>query len=230
MGRAMLKVMAATAVFGLLHSALAGRTAKRLAARSFGERNRNGLYRVFYLAQSVFTFGILAAYIRKQPSRELYRVNGPLVWLMRGGQAAALFIAIFGARQIGILRILGWESLVRWFGDGPVPAEPEAQGPALDSQGLRRNAGPFAWSRHPLNFAPVPILWLQSRMTTNLLAFNIAATLYLIVGSLHEETRLQAAYGEVYSKYRRSGVSYYFPWPSQFAGHAISEIQNRSIN
>jgi hypothetical protein len=44
MRHSMLKVAAATAVFGLVHSALASRPAKRAAARTFGERNRNGLY------------------------------------------------------------------------------------------------------------------------------------------------------------------------------------------
>ena len=52
MWRSMLKVAAATAVFGVAHSVLASRTAKRAAAETFGERNRNGLYRVFYIAQS----------------------------------------------------------------------------------------------------------------------------------------------------------------------------------
>jgi hypothetical protein len=71
MWRSMLKVAAATAVFGLVHSALASRKAKRAATQAFGERNRNGLYRVAYIAQSAATLGLLAAYIRRQPSREL---------------------------------------------------------------------------------------------------------------------------------------------------------------
>jgi len=136
MWRSMFKVMAATAAFGLVHSALASRRAKRAAAEHFGERNRNGLYRVFYLAQSAVTFGMLAAYIRKQPSRELYRVRGPLALLLHAGQVAALVHATAAARQVGLRRILGLESLSCWLGDGPVPPEPEAQGPALDAEGL----------------------------------------------------------------------------------------------
>jgi hypothetical protein len=46
MWRSMLKVAAATAAFGVVHSILASRPAKRAAARTFGERNRNGLYRI----------------------------------------------------------------------------------------------------------------------------------------------------------------------------------------
>src|SRR4051812_13654479 len=49
--RDMLKVVAATAVFAGVHSFFASRTAKRNAAELFGERQRNGLYRVFYNGQ-----------------------------------------------------------------------------------------------------------------------------------------------------------------------------------
>ncbi len=217
MWRNMIKVMAATAAFGLVHRALASRAAKRAAAERFGERNRNGLYRVFYLAQSAVTFGLLAGYICRVPGRELYRVRGPLAGLMRAGQVVALVHATAAARQVGIRRILGLESLLSWLEDGPVPPEPEAQGPALDAQGLRHGAGPFAWSRHPLNFAPLPVFWLQPAMTTNLLAFNLAATVYLVVGSLHEEARLREAYGEAYAHYQRSGVAFYVPGPGRKA-------------
>lgn len=215
MWRSMLKVAAATAVFGLVHSALASRTAKRAAARTFGGRNRNGLYRVFYIGQSLVTFGMLAAYIRRQPSRELYRVEGSLAFLMHAVQAGALVYATSAAGQVGLRRITGLESLVAWLGDGPVPAEPEAQGPALDGEGRRQDAGPFAWSRHPLNFAPLPVFWLWPRMTTSLLAFNTAATIYLVVGSLHEEARLREAFGEEYNAYRNSGVPFYVPAPER---------------
>ena len=209
--RSMLKVIAATAAFGVVHSLLASRPAKRAASRTFGERNRNGLYRVFYIGQSLVTFGLLAAYIRRQPSRELYRIEGPLAFLMHAIQAGALVYATSAAGQVGLRRITGLESLLAWLGDGPVPPEPEAQGPALDDEGRNHAAGPFAWSRHPLNFAPLPILWLWPRMTTSLLAFNTAATIYLVIGSLHEEARLREEFGEEYDAYLNSGVPFYVP-------------------
>jgi methanethiol S-methyltransferase len=74
-----------------------------------------------------------------------------------------------------------------------------------------RIAGPFRWSRHPLNFWPLPILWLHPRMTTNLLAFNAAATIYLVIGSVHEEARLRNAYGTDYIAYQQSEVPFYLP-------------------
>ena len=139
----MFKVMAATTAFAVVHSALASRGAKRAATKTFGERNRNGLYRVVYITQSAVTFAVLAAYIRRQPSREIYRVRPPLSLLMHGAQAAALVYATAAARQVGIRRIVGLDSFVAWLGEGPVLPEPEAQGPALDEQGLRATCWAF---------------------------------------------------------------------------------------
>lgn len=211
MWKSMLKVAAATAAFGVVHSVLASRAAKRAAVRTIGERNRNGLYRGIYNGQALVTFGLLAAYIRHQPGRELYRIEGPLAYLMHAIQAGAVVYVVGATNRIGLQRISGLESFLAWLGVGPVPPEPEAQGPALDDEGLRRAAGPFAWSRHPLNFAPLPIFWLWPRMSTNLLAFSTAATIYMVLGSLHEEVRLRQAYGDRYEAYINSGVRFYVP-------------------
>lgn len=226
MWKSMVKVAAATAAFGVVHSLLASRKAKRAAARTFGERNRNGLYRVFYIGQSLVTFGILAAYIRRQPSRELYRIDGPLALLMHALQAGAVVYATAAAGQVGLRRITGVESFLAWLGDGPVGPEPEAQGPALDEEGRFNSAGPFAWSRHPLNFAPLPILWLWPHMTTSLLAFNTAATIYLVIGSLHEEARLREEFGDDYDAYLNSGIPFYVPAPERSGLERTSAVAN----
>lgn len=211
MWRSFLRIGAAVALFAVVHSVLASRPAKRFAARTFGERNRNGLYRPFYIGQSLVTFAALIIFIWKQPTVEVYRVRAPWSLLMYAGQLAALLWLAAAVRQVGILRISGAENLLVWSGGGWAEPEPEAQGPALDPEGLARHAGPFAWSRHPLNLAFVPIFWLWPRMTTNLLAFNAAATIYLVVGSVHEEVRLRSAYGRRYLAYQRSGTPFFLP-------------------
>lgn len=215
MVRSMLKTALATAAFGIVHSALASRPAKRAAGRVLGPRARNGLYRPLYIAQSIVTTAALAAYVRRLPDHELYRARGPLALLIRGGQVAGLAYMAWAAREVGLRRLTGLEGLVAYAaGEAEVPPEVEAQGPAPGAGGTMRATGPFRHSRHPLNLAPLPVFWLQPRMTANLLAFNLVATAYLALGSKHEELRLHAAYGRAYEDYLRSGVPFYLPGPS----------------
>lgn len=215
MWRSMIRIGAAVALFAVVHSVLASRPAKRLASRAFGERARNGLYRPFYIGQSLIGFAALVVYIWRQPTAEIYRVRAPWSMLLHAGQIAALLFLVAAARQIGILRVSGALNLLIWSGGGFPAPEPEAQGPALDPDGLSRRPGPFAWSRHPLNLAFVPIFWLWPRMTASLLAFNVAATVYLVLGSVHEEMRLREAYGRRYVAYQRSGVPFFAPRPQR---------------
>jgi hypothetical protein len=49
-------------------------------------------------------------------------------------------------------------------------------------------------------------------MTVNRLTLAALATAYLVLGSVHEETRLRAAYGRAYGRYRRA-VPFLLPLP-----------------
>ena len=89
--------------------------------------------------------------------------------------------------------------------------------------------GLFTWSRHPLNFAPLPIFWLCARMTSTRLVFNTVATIYLVVGSLHEEARLREEYRDNYETYLDSGVSFFIPFPAQ-SGLNVPAISKASSN
>lgn len=210
--KAVLKTTLATAAFAVIHSAFASRTAKRAAARALGKENADGVYRVAYIAQSFVTGSVLLQYLRRQPSLELYAVRGSGAFLMHAAQVMGLAHATAASRQVGILRITGLENITAWLKGVPVPRMPEAQGPAFTSEAAHLDAGPFAWSRHPLNFSPVVILWLWPRMNSTLLTFNLCATAYLVIGSRHEENRLLETEGDTYEAYQSSGVPFY--WPS----------------
>ena len=217
-----LRVAAATAAYAVLHSALASTQAKAATGRLFGTQARNGLYRVAYNGQAVVTFGLLLAYLLRQPDRVLYRLTGPAAAAARVGQALGWAYAVAAAREVGLLRITGLASFGAWMraaADSAAPGaraplvepEPEAQGPSPDGTGELRARGPFRWSRHPLNFAPVPIALLAPTMTLKRATFGVAATVYLVAGSWHEEVRLRRAYGERYARYQHSGVPFYVP-------------------
>ena len=229
MFKSIIKIVAATTLFAGIHSLLASRTAKRFATEMFSERQRNALYRPFYNAQAVITFVALALYGSKLPDRELYRVSRPLAHLMRFGQAVSVLYLLYGARQIGFLRFAGVPNLLALLrGQESVPREPEGQGPDIDLNGEMKATGPFRASRHPLNFAMLPALWLMPRMTVNLAAFNFVVTVYLVAGSVHEEERLRAAYGQAYIDYQRSGINFFVPSLSQLSGQNSKNSSSRS--
>jgi protein-S-isoprenylcysteine O-methyltransferase Ste14 len=51
-------------------------------------------------------------------------------------------------------------------------------------------------------------------MTANRTILNVLVALYVVLGSMHEEYRLRAAYGAAYERYRRS-VPFLIPSPPQ---------------
>ncbi|MDB6029717.1 MAG: hypothetical protein JWM16_55 [Verrucomicrobiales bacterium] len=210
--KTVLKVVAATGLFAVVHTILASRKAKATATRLVGERNRNAFYRPFYNAQATVTSGALAYYIYKLPDKKLYQVNGPAAWAMQGLRLGFLVYGVAAAREIGFAGLTGWTGIkARLAGKPVVPPEPEAQGPSPAPDGRLNLGGPFRTSRHPLNFMGVPILWLSPTMTLKLAVFNTLATLYFWAGSLHEARRLRAAYGEAYRDYENSNVPFFLP-------------------
>ena len=206
------KIAFATILFVGVHSLLATKAAKKKATKVLGARRRNGLYRLFYNSQAVITFGALVLYGIKLPDHDLYRLRKPLSWFTYSIQAFFLLYLLYGAKQIGFLPFSGIPNLMRLIGgQTDISVEPEGQGPALHVNGEMKATGPFCTTRHPLNFGMLPILWLMPRMTVNLATFNITTTFYLVVGSFHEEKRLNEAYGSAYTKYQKSGINFFIP-------------------
>jgi protein-S-isoprenylcysteine O-methyltransferase Ste14 len=209
----------ATAAFCGLHSLLASRAAKRLTARLLGERGRNAFHRPVYNGLALGSFAALVRLLRRTPNRTLYHVKGPAAAAMGCAQVLAAGFAGAAAAEIGLTKLGGLHSVAAWArGASRVPREPEAQSLPPDAYGDIRPAGPFRFSRHPLNAGPIPLLWLHPRMTSTLAAFNAVATVYFYVGSLHSERRLRAAYGTAFETYRSSGVSFFVPRPPPAAG------------
>jgi hypothetical protein len=211
MMRSAFKTAAVTVAWSLVHSALATRTAKRKASEWLGPSVEAGLYRAFYNAQSFATLAALIAYVRSLPDHEIYHARGPMALLLRGGQAAGLAGMGWTASSIGPGRLSGLDGVAALVASGNIPPPAEGHGPTPDASGTFRATGPFGHARHPMNVAMPLVLWFNPRMTTNLLAFNMAATFYLVVGSAIEEARMRATFGDRYEDYRRRGVPFYLP-------------------
>jgi len=70
------KIACAAALYCLVHSFFASRSAKRAAGRILGAEVTNTSYRALFNAQSVAGFAAFAIYARSLPDRAVYQVKG----------------------------------------------------------------------------------------------------------------------------------------------------------
>ncbi len=177
--------LAAVALYGALHSALASSTGKEFVHRHLGA-SADRSYRLFFNFVAGVTLLPVMGVVALDPGTTLYRVAWPWSGLLLLGQASAAAMLVLGLMQTDVWHFLGLRQL----------SAPTAQ-PRLVVGGL------YQWVRHPLYTAGLALLWLTPIMTTNLLAFNLAMTAYIWIGSRFEEKRLEREFGEAYRIYRR---------------------------
>ena len=213
-GSAAGRVAGMSVLWAVVHSLLASKHAKYLIRRVAGPRYRDGLYRVAYNLQSVVALVWAARWFSRLPDRELYRARPPLSWILRIGQAASLGVLLSGIRVVGILDFAGITPLWKLLTGKDVSPEPEAQGPRVGSDGEVVKSGAFRFTRHPGNLGALGFFLFLPRMTVNRAVLTALVALYVVVGSLHEEYRLRAAYGVAYERYRPS-VPFLIPRLSQ---------------
>lgn len=197
----MARVAAATAVFGLTHSLLASTWSKDAAVQVVGRAAADAWYRPLYDVQALLLSALLLVYVRRQPARDVYHARGRLGWVLRAGQAVALGLFVWVA-SVGLRHLTGYEHLLTWFAGGEVPPMPDGQEPPPGGPDAMSTAGPLGHSRHPLNWLLLPLSWLQPRMTTRLLAFNLVLAAYVVAGSVAAEAHTLRAYGEAYRGYQ----------------------------
>jgi protein-S-isoprenylcysteine O-methyltransferase Ste14 len=190
-------------LWALIHSVLASKQAKNLARRVAGPRYREGLYRSTYNVQSVALLLWAARRFARLPDRELCRVCSPWSWLFRASQAASLGVLFSGVRVMGVLDFAGIAPLWNFLRGRDIRPEPEAQGPPLGADDEVAMAGAFRFTRHPGNLGALGFFLFMPRMTANRAVLTTLITLYVVLGSVHEEYRLRAAYGDAYERYKR---------------------------
>lgn len=172
--------------FAAIHSLLASLPFKRFIRRALGSR-ADRLYMPVYNLIAVLTLIPLAYLLYKNPGPFLYIVPSPWCWLMVGGQAIA---AIVGPMAL-------WYAPQRFRLHGQLSAPNSPAAGPLDIRGVYR------WIRDPFLFSGLVIMLLTPFMTVNLLIIYILASIYLVMGSLHWESRLVAQFGDEYREYQK---------------------------
>jgi protein-S-isoprenylcysteine O-methyltransferase Ste14 len=126
------------------------------------------------------------------PDEVVWDVSGPLSVIFYAVQMIAIFGLLISLWQTDLLRFAGLSQLQRFLAGKPEVLLP----PKMVTRGT------YALVRHPLYFFSLLLIWLAPTMTLQLLIFCLAATVYFFAGSIHEERRLLAIYGEEYEMYR----------------------------
>ena len=209
--RAVGRVLLVCTALAAIHSIFALRSTKDLVQRIVGARYRNGLYRFTYNVVSVILLGWASWWFLRLPDREVYRVRPPWSLLFRVGQVGSLGVLLSGVRVIGVLDFAGIAQLRNLLAGATPDPEPEAQGPPMGTGNEVVSRQAFRYTRHPGNLGALGVFLLFPRMTVNRIALLGLVAIYVILGSLHEERRLIAAYGEAYERYRRSSVPFLVP-------------------
>lgn len=181
-----LLTLSAIILYGALHSFLASRTAKGWVRRRFGPAG-DRFYRLFFNLIGGLTFLPVMAVVAALPGPTLYRIPAPWLYLTGALQALSIALLAVGVLQTDAWHFLGLRQLI-----SPLSGEPSQ----LQVRGLYR------WVRHPLYSAGLLFIWLTPMMTASVLAFNLGLTAYIYIGSLFEERRLVAEFGQTYRDYR----------------------------
>jgi hypothetical protein len=188
--------------FAVVHSLLASLRAKRRARRLVGARAADGLYRFAFNGCAVLTLAATLRAIWPLPDRRLYRVRGVPALLLRCGQLACALALVFTNRQNGFGRVTGLRHASEFIRGQPINPAPVAQHPLPTDECLEGWTGTFRLSSHPNNYLVVFLYWLSPVMTVKWATVGLVTAVYMVLGSLHEDRRLLAAYGERYRCYR----------------------------
>jgi protein-S-isoprenylcysteine O-methyltransferase Ste14 len=183
---AMHSLLIDTSVLGLVKRHLAGLTR---------------YYRILYNGLSLVTFVPLLAATRM--------IDGPVIVVWQGYTAAgrylllgfALILFIGGARKYDLRYFLGLRQL-RTGEDHLL----------LSETGEFAETGVFGVTRHPWYFGSLLFLWSMSAAYSLPVFLAVAImSLYLVIGTVLEERKIVARYGDRYRRYQRQ-VSMLFPW------------------
>lgn len=184
-------------VFSVLHSLLAGQTLKQAARNRFGDQAYHGTYRLVYNLLAALLLVPAMAALFLFPGGVIWSVEGSLSLAFRALQLVGLVGLVVSLLQIDLGQFTGLSQLKAYLDGTPLPLPTEP----LQVRGVYRLV------RHPLYLFSLLVLWPMPTMTEAMLVFNIVSTFYFVFGSLLEERRLIAVFGEAYLDYRRS-----VPW------------------
>lgn len=157
------------------------------------------------------SLALLVMMVGWQPlTGDVWRVEGPLAWLLWTGFAGGWLLMLASVYQIDKDDLMGLAQ-VRAYRAGRPYKPPDFQTPAL-----------YRRVRHPLMTGFLLAFWSTPRMTVGHQLFAAGMTAYVVVGVTLEERDLVATFGDRYRTYR-AAVPAFVPRPGQSAPPELVE-------
>ncbi len=179
-------------LFGLFHSVFASLKIKKIVAEKIG--NFMAFYRFAYnLISVVFLYFILT--VLPRPDYQLYDLNYPYDFLILIPQFAGLFGFFWSLKYFCVKEFLGLNQIKRFLNN-------EYSTNELDEKLSLRIEGPYKYIRHPLYSFSMVILIFRPTMDLFYLVSLLCIIAYFFIGSIYEENKLIAEFGNSYSKYK----------------------------
>jgi protein-S-isoprenylcysteine O-methyltransferase Ste14 len=169
-----------------------------------GFRNRLAAVVPHHYQGAVFTLASSAALIIlvlfwQNSGQALISLQGEFRWVVH-----AIFFASLSGMVWGMRALRSFDM----FGVQPILAHIRAS-QLVDMPLTIR--GPYRWTRHPLYFFSLVMIWSCPDVTTDRLLFNSLFTAWIVLGTRLEERDLVAEFGKTYLNYQ-SKVPMLIPW------------------
>jgi methanethiol S-methyltransferase len=195
------------ALWALVHSLTASAVLKEWAAGRLGNETTAAFYRLGYTVFALLTFLPVLYFWWQLPTTAVWQVDGVASWVMMGAGGAAVLAAGYSLVKTQALSFAGFTQAMDYLAGRPVR---HVDAPARSHELVV--TGMYAWMRHPLYTFSMVFLWANPTMSVRSLMLATACTLYFVVGSIYEEQRLLAHFGEAYAAYQKR-VPRFIPRP-----------------
>ena len=183
--------------FCFLHSFMITPTVTDFLKEKAGKYYR--YYRLFYNLFSILILAPIVVYSYSIIEKPFFTWHGYLLpvryLLLLGG----LLIIYAGSRYYSMSTFLGINQLNEGVDHG-----------LINNSGMIEKGGIMGVVRHPFYTGSFLVIWAGNLDTTRLI-INSILSIYLIMGTMLEEHKLLAEFGDVYRNYQKE-VSMLFPW------------------
>lgn len=158
-------------------------------------------YRLFFNLVALITFFLLAGYSKQLDSPLAFHWDGYLSLFRWCVLFAAMALFVLGSKKYDLAQVIGIRQI-----------KSNASHTALTANGRFAASGIHTVTRHPWYLGALMVIWVyEPRLHVTDVVVNTILALYLIIGSVLEEKKLVAEFGDSYRRYQQD-VSMLFPF------------------